>query len=150
MVDSDIEVITAGPRNDRSLSVNICEFVRTFVPVGLTKAEFDILKAWIADLPDVTSGPHRFGGIEFKVHGLEFMHFHGQTHLDIRLPMSDQARILVEGKAEKHAYAPQAGWVTFRIKSNEDIDKVKEIVRLAHNRALTVMEQHQTKRTTAK
>jgi len=68
------------------------------VAVGLTKA-------WIADLPDVTSGPHRFGGIEFKVHELEFMHFHGQTHLDIRLPMSDQARVLVEGKAEKHAYA---------------------------------------------
>jgi len=118
--------------------------------VGLTKAEFDTLKAWIADLPDVTSGPHRFGGIEFKVHELEFMHFHGQTHLDIRLPMSDQARVLVEGKAEKHAYAPQAGWVTVRIKSNEDIDKVKEIVLLAHNLALNVMEQHQTKRNTAK
>jgi len=131
-------------------SVNICEFVRIFVPVGLTNAEFDTLKAWIADLPEVTSGPHRFGGIEFNVHGLEFMHFHGQTHLDIRLSMSDQARVLLEGKTEKHAHAPQAGWVTFRIKSNEDVGKAKEIVRLAHNYALTVMERHQTKRTIAK
>ena len=78
-----------------------------FVRVDLTKGEFDALKSWIADLPDVTSGPHRFGGIEFKVHGLEFMHFHGQTQLDIRLSKSDQARVLAEGKAEKHLTLPR-------------------------------------------
>ncbi len=78
------------------------------------------------------------------------MHFHCQTQLDIRLSISDQARVLTEGKAERHLYAPQAGWVTFRIKSNEDVDKAKEIVRLAHNHALTVMEEHLTKRETAK
>jgi hypothetical protein len=110
-----------------------------------TKEEFDTVKVWIGDLPYVTSGTHRFGGVEFKARGLEFMHFHGQTHLDIRLSKSDQARVLAEGKAEKHLYAPQAGWVTFIIKSGEDIDMAKEIVRLAYNYALTIMDQHQTK-----
>ncbi len=114
--------------------------------MDLTNVEFDTLKAWIGNLSDVTSGPHRFGGIEFKVHGLEFMHFHGQAHLDIRLSKSDQTRVLAEGKAEKHLYAPQAGWVTFIIKSSEDVDKAKEIIQLAHNHALTIVHQHQTKR----
>lgn len=111
-----------------------------------TKAEFDGLKVWISDLPDVASGPHRFGGVEFKAHGLEFMHFHGQTHLDIRLSKSDQAHVLAEGKAEKHLYAPQAGWVTFIIRSREDIEKAREIIRLSHNHALTIMDRRQTKR----
>jgi len=114
--------------------------------MALTKAEFDTVKAWISDLADVTSGPHRFGGVEFKARGLEFMHFHGQTHLDIRLSKADQARVLAEGKAEKHLYAPEAGWVTFIIKSGEDIDKAKEIVRLAYIYALTIVDQHQTKK----
>jgi hypothetical protein len=114
--------------------------------MALTKADFDTVNAWIGDLRDVTSGPHRFGGVEFKARGLEFMHFHCQTHLDIRLSKSDQARVLAEGKAEKHLYAPQAGWVTFIIKSGEDIDKAKELVQLAYNYALTIVDQHQPQR----
>lgn len=43
----------------------------------LTKAELDNFRVWIENLRDVVTGPHRFGGVEFKVHGLEFMHFHG-------------------------------------------------------------------------
>ncbi len=116
----------------------------------LTKAELETFRVWIGSLRDVVTGPHRFGGVEFKVHGLEFMHFHGQTHLDIRLSKSDQAHVLAEGKAEKHLYAPQAGWVTFRINSSEDIDKAKEIITMAHNHALAVVGQHQTRISVAK
>ncbi len=43
------------------------------------------LKNWILQLPEVVEAPHRFGGTQFQVNGLEFMHFHGDTFLDIRL-----------------------------------------------------------------
>ena len=95
---------------------------------------------WILQLPNVTSAPHRFGGTEYKVHGLEFMHSHSPTYLDIRLSMEDQARVLKEGKAEHHRFAPQAGWVTFRIRSAGDIDSAKEIVTLAYDHAKRIME----------
>ncbi len=111
----------------------------------LAKTELDELKEWIGNLPNVSSGPHRFGGVEFKVNGLEFMHFHGQKHLDIRLSKPDQAHVLARGMAERHLYAPDAGWVTFRIKSNEDIEKAKEIIKLAHANALTI-KQHSARR----
>jgi hypothetical protein len=36
---------------------------------------------WILQLPNVSKASHRFGGTEFQVHGLEFMHTHGTSHL---------------------------------------------------------------------
>jgi hypothetical protein len=110
-----------------------------------TKAELDGLRAWISNLPSVSSGPHRFGGVEFNVDGLEFMHFHGETHLDIRLSKADQAQVLAAGRAETHLYAPATGWVTFRIKSSEDIDRAKELVRLSYNNASVILQQHRTR-----
>ena len=45
---------------------------------------FENLKAWILQLPGVTQAAHRFGGTKFQVEGLEFMHHHGPSFLDIR------------------------------------------------------------------
>ncbi len=38
------------------------------------------LQEWILELPGVTQAPHRFGGTEFQVQGLEFMHSHGSSY----------------------------------------------------------------------
>jgi hypothetical protein len=116
--------------------------------MSLTKQELDGLTAWISSLPGVSSGPHRFGGVEFKVGGLKFMHFHGQTHLDIRLSKADQAKVLDARKAEEHLYAPDAGWVTLRVKSIEDVTKAKEIVCLAYDNAEIFWKQHQVRSAT--
>jgi hypothetical protein len=82
------------------------------------------LQDWILQLPNVTKASYRFGGTEFQVHGLEFMHAHRTSHLDIRLSKENQERMLKEGKAEPHRFAPQAGWVTFRIRSEKDTEQL--------------------------
>ncbi len=92
-------------------------------------------------LPDVAEAPHRFGGVQFQVHGLEFMHFHGHTQLDIRLSKDDQVRVLHESKAEEHLYEPQAGWVTLRISSEKDHETAKEVILLAHKNVRQIMAQ---------
>ena len=120
------------------------------VVMNLTKIQLDGLQEWVAGLPKVTSAPHRFGGVEFRVDGQEFMHFHGQTHLDIRLSKQHQAQVLTSGKAETHLYAPEAGWVTVRIKSTEDIDNAKEIIELAYSHAASVLEHHRSRRSRPK
>lgn len=75
------------------------------------------LQDWILQLPNVTKAPHRFGGTEIQVHGLEFMHTHGSLQLDIRLSKQDQERVLREGRAEPHRFVHHnAGWVIFRIR----------------------------------
>ncbi len=93
------------------------------------------LQDWILQLPNVTKASHRFGGTEFQVHGLEFMHTHGPSYLDIRLSKEEQEKMLKNGKAEPHRFAPQAGWVTFRIRSESDAEIAKELIRLAYDNA---------------
>ena len=105
------------------------------------------LQDWILQLPNVTKAPHRFGGTEFQVLGLEFMHSHESSHLDIRLSKVEQERMLKEGKADPHRFAPQAGWVTFRIRSEKDIETAKEVIRLAYDNAGKLMTTHLSRRT---
>jgi len=110
------------------------------------RSELQPLRDWIENLPGVGKAPHRFGGVEFEVHGLEFMHSHGDTHLDIHLSKEDQAKILDAGKAERHHFAPDAGWVTIRIRSERDLDNAREVIQLAYSRAKRIMETHLARR----
>jgi hypothetical protein len=104
------------------------------------------LQDWILELPRVTQASHRFGGTEFQVQGLEFMHTHRTSHLDIRLSKEDQERMLTDGKAEPHRFAPQAGWVTFRIRSEGDVEAAKELIRLAYDNAEKMTTSHASTR----
>ena len=114
--------------------------------MGDLRSESQGLRDWIENLPAVTKAPHRFGGIEFQVHGLEFMHFHGETHLDIRLSKEDQTKVLSERKAEHHQFALEAGWVTIRIRSDKDAGNARQVVQLAYLRAKKIMEDHMSRR----
>jgi hypothetical protein len=107
---------------------------------------FEVLKAWILKLPRVTQASHRFGGIQFQVERLEFMHSHGPSFLDIRLSSRDQAAALKDGKAIPHRFAPQAGWVSFRIEKAEDLDPAKALIKTAYENAKANMEAHKTRR----
>jgi Family of unknown function (DUF5519) len=107
---------------------------------------FEVLKAWILQLPGVTQASHRFGGTEFQVEQLEFMHSHGTSFLDIRLSMTEQAAALKEGKAIPHRFAPQAGWVSFRVENAEDLGPAKALIQAAYENAKASMEAHKTRR----
>ncbi len=75
------------------------------------------------------------------------MHSHGPTYLDIRLSKDDQALMLRQGKAEPHRYAPQAGYVTFHVGSEKDLEAAKELVQLAYNNAVKLVNSHKETRT---
>ena len=75
------------------------------------------------------------------------MHSHGSSYLDIRLSKEDQERVLREKKAEHHRFAPQAGWVTFRIRSEKDVEIAKELIQMAYDNADKLMAGHKAKRT---
>jgi hypothetical protein len=103
---------------------------------------FEDLKTWILQLPGVTQATHRFGGTEFQVEGLEFMHHHGPFFLGIRLSKNDQATALKKGTAIPHRFAPQAGLVSFRIEKAEDLGPAKRLIELAYENAKTNLEAH--------
>ena len=111
---------------------------------------YESLRKWILQLPKVNEAPHRFGGTEFQVDGVEFMHSHGPTWLDIRLSKEDQAAALKNGEALRHRFAPQAGWISFRIGKFEDLSTAKKIIQLAYDNARKNVEDVITRRTQSK
>jgi len=98
------------------------------------------------ELPGVSEAAHRFGGTEFQVDGVEFMHSHGPTWLDIRLSRDDQASVLKSGQALPHRFAPQAGWVSLRIKSSQDLANGRKIIQLAYEYAKKNLEEIKSRR----
>jgi len=111
---------------------------------------FERLMTWILQLPDVDEAVHRFGGTEFQVEGAEFMHHHGPSFLDIRLSKSDQAVVLKSGTAIPHRFAPQAGWVSFRMEKMEDLESAKRLIQLAYDNARASMEAHRARKSQMK
>ena len=100
-------------------------------------ALFRSLERWLLQFPQVTQAPHKLGGVEFRVHGLGFMHSHSSSVLDIRLSKNDQALALGEGRAQHHRadVHHKEGWVSFRIENEKDVEGAKELIRLAYNNA---------------
>jgi len=92
------------------------------------------LRERIVRLSDVTE--RQDAGIHedaFFVGGKMFMHIHGHGHCDIRLAKADQERVLAEGKAQPHRWAPEKGYVTFMARDENDLASAMELIRMAHD-----------------
>ncbi len=62
-----------------------------------------------------------------------FMHIHGHGHCDIRLAMDEQARVLAEGKARPHRWAPEKGYVTFVARDEDDLGAAMELIQMSYD-----------------
>jgi hypothetical protein len=91
------------------------------------------LRQRILALPGVTERPK--AGIHedaFFVGGTMFMHIHGHGHCDIRLAKHDQERVLANSQARPHRWAPQAGYVTFIVNSETELEPAMQLIRMSH------------------
>jgi hypothetical protein len=91
------------------------------------------LRQRILNLPDVTDRQN--AGIHedaFFVGGKMFMHIHRHGHCDIRLSKADQERVLAAAKARSHRWAPEAGYVTFIVNNDDDLDRAMDLIRISH------------------
>src|SRR5437763_16417821 len=92
------------------------------------------LRQRILALSGVTERPN--AGIHedaFFVGGKMFMHIHGHGHCDIRLTKPDQARVLPEGKARPHRWAPEQGYVTFIVREDKDSALSVAVIRMLYD-----------------
>ena len=90
------------------------------------------LRQKILSLPGVKERPN--AGIHedaFFVGPTMFMHIHGHGHCDIRLPKDVQELVLASGKARRHRWAPEAGYVTFLVNSEKDLEPAMELIRIS-------------------
>lgn len=81
--------------------------------------------------PHISVHRHRFGGREFRFRNAEVGHVHTGGMVDIPFPRSLRDLLLAEGLAEEHRWVPNSGWVSFRIRGEEDLKHARWLMRLS-------------------
>ena len=96
---------------------------------SLKKLE-DEISAW----PHISIHPHRFGGREFRFGSAEVGHMHTGGVVDIPFSRPVRDALLAEGLAEVHRWVPNSGWITFRVRSEDDLKQALWLMRLSYLR----------------
>jgi hypothetical protein len=96
---------------------------------SLKKLE-DELSTW----PEVSVHPHRFGGKEFRFRSAEIGHVHLNGVVDIPFPRAIRDVLLEEGLAQEHRWVPNSGWVTFRLRNEDDLKHALSLMRMSYLR----------------
>jgi hypothetical protein len=92
------------------------------------------LEDTVALWPRISVHPHRFGGREFRFANAEVGHVHDGGIVDIPFPRSIHDALLAEGLAEEHRWVPNSGWITFRVRSDQDLQHAVWLMRLSYFR----------------
>ena len=89
---------------------------------------FEEARAW----DGVTWRLHRFGGIEWRVGGMEIGHLHGNGVLDVLLPnRKDAEKAIADGRAASHHTHPRTAWVSRPIRCAADVPPALGLLREA-------------------
>jgi hypothetical protein len=88
----------------------------------------------ISTWSNVSVYSHRFGGREFRFGNAEVGHVHTGGVVDIPFPRSIHDALLAGGLAEEHHWVPDSGWVTFRVWTEDDLERVVWLLRLSYLR----------------
>ncbi|HEX4347425.1 MAG TPA: luciferase family protein [Vicinamibacterales bacterium] len=100
----------------------------------MTSTAADRIRAEVSAWPNIVAKPHRFGGIEFTVGHREIGHLHGGHLVDIPFPMPVHDELIAAGRVEQHHVLPETGWVSFPIRTDDDVDRAIELLRLNYER----------------
>ena len=97
---------------------------------GLAKQIEDEVVEWAG----VEVRPHRFGGVEFRVNGHEIGHLHSDRMADLPFPVRMRRSLVEAGKAQVHHVLPETGWVSYRMRGEEDVDGAIELFHMNYER----------------
>ena len=85
--------------------------------------------------PGVTSGPHRFGGTEWRLGKREIGHIHGDELVDIPFPKRLRDELVAAQQVEAHHVRPDSGWVSLPLRNDEDLKWAVVLLRCAYELA---------------
>ena len=92
------------------------------------------IKKEITSWPNVTTQPHRFGGIEFRLNKREMGHIHGDRLADLPFPMKIRNELVSSGRVKPHHVMPHSGWVSYWINNGEkDVPLVVDLFRMKYH-----------------
>jgi Luciferase len=95
------------------------------------------IAAEVESWPGVVTGPGRFGSLRFVIGRRELGHLHGDQIADLPLRPETARRLIASGEAREHRFTPQgSGWVTVELRSDDDADRVINLMRTSYERAV--------------
>jgi hypothetical protein len=97
----------------------------------------EIIEREVTGWPEVEARGHRFGGVEFRVNGHEIGHLHGDRLADLPFPVRMREELVESGKAHLHHVLPQTGWVSYRLRDEEDVAGALDLFRKNYERLTT-------------
>jgi hypothetical protein len=92
------------------------------------------LEQEVCSWPEVSIPPHRFAGREFRYGSAEIGHVHPGGIVDIPFPRPVRDALLDEHLAQEHQWVPNSGWVTFRVRTDNDLQHALWLLRLSYLR----------------
>jgi hypothetical protein len=84
------------------------------------------------ELPEISLGVHRYGGIGFFFRGKEMSHLHGNGLLDCFVGRTNRDFLLRQSSGVMvHHVFPRSGWISFFIKGQDDVERALELIQIA-------------------
>jgi hypothetical protein len=87
--------------------------------------------AAVCDWVGIYVGSRRFGGEEFRWGRVEIGHVHYQGFVDVPFSRKIRDQLLASGLAKQHHVLPDSGWVTLPLKTEDDVKRAVELLRLS-------------------
>jgi hypothetical protein len=87
----------------------------------------------LSALPEVSAHPHRFEGRGFRFGNLCWADPYWRDSR-YSVPSSIRDALLAERLAEEHHWVPNSGWITFRVRSEDDLKHALWLMRLSYLR----------------
>ena len=94
------------------------------------------IKQAVSGWAGVETGPHRFGGVEYRLGTREIGHMHGDTLLDIPFPKRVRDEIIEAGDAQPHHILPETGWVSFYVREELDVERAIALLQRSYEIAV--------------
>ena len=93
-----------------------------------------LIEREVLSWPNVTAHPHRFGGVEFHVNQHEIGHLHDDRLADLPFPVRVRRELVADGRASPHHILPDTGWVSYYMRSMDDLAGAIALFRLNYER----------------
>ena len=74
--------------------------------------------------------------MEYRLGRREIGHIHGDSLVDIPFPKPVRNELIAAGKAQAHHVLPLSGWISFRIRSADDVEQAIVLFRRSYELAL--------------
>ncbi|MDI6534926.1 MULTISPECIES: luciferase domain-containing protein [Bacillus] len=94
----------------------------------------EVIRKEVLSWEGVSEKPHRFGGVELNYGKKELGHLHGDKLADLPFPKLKRDELINQGSVQPHYVLPESGWISYFIKSEEDIPFAIELFRMQYDR----------------